>query len=111
MINKNCAEQESKIYQNLFIHQNLISCSPCSDAIIEMLGEDPDSSSLSHNLPPDKFYNPGSHISLKCIIRRYLIKNATVQDITNVSWKKNGVIIDLQTQERIRQACNLSPVL
>ena len=76
-----------------------------------MLGEESDPSS-AHSLPPDKFYNPGSDISLKCIIRRHLIKNATVQDITNVSWKKNGVIIDLQTQERIRQAENCpSPVL
>ena len=66
-----------------------------------MVGEESDPSS-SENLPPDKFYNPGSDISLKCIIRRHLIKNATVQDITNVSWKKAGVLIDLQTQERIR---------
>ena len=81
------------------------------DAIIEMLGEESDPSS-AHSLPPDKFYNPGSDISLKCIIRRHLIMNATVQDITNVSWKKNGVMIDLQTQERIRQAENCpSPVL
>jgi len=80
------------------------------DAIIEILGEELDSSSLSasENLPPDKFYNPGSHISLKCIIRRYLIKNATVQDITNVSWKKDGVLIDLQTQERISMGVEVS---
>jgi len=79
------------------------------DAIIEMLGEEADSSlSASENLPPDKFYNPGSHISLKCIIRRYLIKNATVQDITNVSWKKDGLLIDLQTQERISMGVEVS---
>ena len=72
-----------------------------SDAIIEMLGDDSDPSSPL-SLPPDKFYNPGSDILLKCIIRRHLIKNATVQDITNVSWKKDGVLINLQAQERIR---------
>jgi len=77
------------------------------DAILEMLGEDLDPSS-PQSLPPDKFYNPGSDISLKCIIRRHLIKNATVQDITNVSWKKDGVIIDLQTQERISMGVEVS---
>jgi len=80
------------------------------DAIIEMVGEEPDPSS-PQNLPPDKFYNPGSHISLKCIIRRHLIKNATVQDITNVSWKKDGILIDLQTQERISMGVEVSGFL
>ena len=55
------------------------------------------------NLYPDKFYNPGSDIFLKCFIRRYLISNATVKDTTNVSWKKDGILIDLQSMERIRQ--------
>ena len=76
---------------------------PCfPDAIIEMLSDQPaHSSALSH--PPDKFYNPGSTIFLKCIIRRHLIQNATIQDITNISWKKSKVLIDLQKQERIRK--------
>jgi len=80
------------------------------DAVIEMVGEESDPSS-SEDLPPDKFYNPGSDISLKCIIRRHLIKNATVQDITNVSWKKAGVLIDLQTQERISMGVEVSGFL
>ena len=48
-----------------------------------------------------RFYNPGSHISLNCVIRRRLIRNATVQDITNVTWKKDGEVLDLLSQERI----------
>ena len=67
-----------------------------------MFGEDMSTSSTAIN-HPKKFFNPGSAISLKCIIRRYLIKNATIQDITNVSWKKDKVLIDLQKQERIRK--------
>ena len=67
-----------------------------------MLEEDMSSSSRDI-FDPKKFYNPASMISLKCIIRRHLIKNATIQDITNVSWKKNKVIIDVQEQERIRK--------
>merc|ERR1712098_221719 len=34
-------------------------------------------------------------------IRRHLIHNATVKDITNISWKKDSIIIDLQSQERM----------
>jgi hypothetical protein len=70
--------------------------------MIQMLGEDMSSSSIdiSHL---KKFYNPGSMISLKCIIRCHLIKNATIQDITNVSWKRNKVLFDLHEQERIRK--------
>ena len=72
-----------------------------------MLGEESETP-LSQNRPPDKFFNPGSTISLKCIIRRHLIMNATVNEITNVTWKKNKVPIDLQMQERIRKVktCN-----
>ena len=51
----------------------------------------------------DKFFNPGSDIFLKCFIHRNLIHNATVKDITNVSWKKDGLLIDLQSQERMRK--------
>ena len=61
-------------------------------------------SSTTDNLPPNKFYNPGSTISLTCIIRRHLLHNATVNDLMNVSWKKDGELIDLQTEERIRKA-------
>ena len=64
-----------------------------------------ESVSSSHlSLPPEKFYNPGSTISLTCIIRRHLLHNATVNDLMNVSWKKDGELIDLQTEERIRKA-------
>ena len=70
-----------------------------------MLGEESETFS-SQNLPPDKFFNPGSTISLKCIIRRHIIKNATISEITNVTWKKNGLIIDLQMQERFRKVEN-----
>ena len=71
------------------------------DPIIEMVGED---SSTSEKFQRNKFYNPGSTISLTCIIRRHLIQNATVNDLMNVSWKKDGEHIDLQTEERIRKA-------
>ena len=63
---------------------------------------DEDILSTEPSLPPEKFYNPGSTISLRCIIRRHLVKNATIQDITNVNWKKNKVLIDLQEEERMR---------
>ena len=66
------------------------------------VGEDVSSSS-TNIFQPKKFYNPGSMISLKCIIRRHLIKNTSIHDIANVSWKKNKVLIDLQEQERIRK--------
>ena len=62
--------------------------------------------STSQNLPPNKYFIPGSTISLKCIIRHRLIKNATVNYITNVTWKKNGVIIELPLQDRIRKVIN-----
>ena len=67
-----------------------------------MLDEDISSSStdIFHQ---KKFYNPGSMISLKCIIQRHLVKNATINDIINVSWNKNKVLIDLQEQGRIRK--------
>jgi hypothetical protein len=71
-----------------------------------MLGEESETST-SQNLPPNKFFNPGSTISLKCIIRRHLIKNATINEITNVTWKKNKVPIELQMQERIRKVKKL----
>ena len=75
--------------------------------MIQMFGGDMSSSSTAIN-HPQKFFNPGSVISLKCIIRRYLIKNATIQDITNVSWKKDKVLIDLQKQEGIRKVFDYS---
>ena len=71
------------------------------------VGEDVSSSSTDI-FHPNKFYNPGSMISLKCIIRRHLIKNSTIHDITNVSWKKNKVLIDLQERERIRKVKTIS---
>ena len=62
-----------------------------------------DDQSSPPSLPPAKFFNPGSDISLKCIIRRHLIQNATVKEIANVSWKHNGILLDLQSTERIRK--------
>ena len=44
---------------------------------MEILGE-PEDPGLTRS-PPDKYYNPGSHIRLSCVIRRALITNATVQ--------------------------------
>ena len=44
-----------------------------SDALIEMVGDS--SVDSSPWLPPDKYYNPGSHITLKCIIRQQLCKH------------------------------------
>ena len=38
-----------------------------SDALIEMVGDS--DAALNPGVPPDKYYNPGSHIALKCIIR------------------------------------------
>lgn len=75
------------------------------DAMIEMVGDSVDSVA---GVPPDKYYNPGSHITLKCIIRRNLVKNATVQQITNVSWKKDGELLNLQTEERISMGVEVS---
>ena len=43
-----------------------------SDAIIEIVGDSVDGSSAVSG-PPDKFYNPGSHITLKCIIRDQIL--------------------------------------
>ena len=40
-----------------------------TDALIEMLGDSVDSVTGVASIPPDKYYNPGSHITLKCIIR------------------------------------------
>ena len=42
------------------------------DALIEMIG---DSIESVPGVPPDKYYNPGSHITLKCIIRQQLCKS------------------------------------
>ena len=39
-----------------------------SDAIIEIVDSNVDPEAVVET--PDKFYNPGSHISLKCIIRK-----------------------------------------
>ena len=38
-----------------------------SDAIIEIVGDSLDTEVVAGT--PDMFYNPGSHITLKCIIR------------------------------------------
>ena len=48
-----------------------------SDAIIEIVDSNVDPEALVE--PPDKFYNPGSHISLKCIIRKQKETNAIIQ--------------------------------
>jgi hypothetical protein len=69
-------------------------------AVIEIQGE-PAGPEAGATVVPDKYYNPGSHISLSCIIRRKLIRNATVQEITNVTWKKGGLPLDLHSEERV----------
>lgn len=43
------------------------------DALIEMVGDS--SVDSSPWVPPDKYYNPGSHITLKCIIRQQCSKH------------------------------------
>ena len=48
-----------------------------SDALIEMVGDS--SVDSSPWVPPDKYYNPGSHINLKCIIRQQLSKHKPEQ--------------------------------
>ena len=47
-----------------------------SDALIEMVGDS--SVDSSPWVPPDKYYNPGSHITLKCIIRQQLSKHTNL---------------------------------
>jgi len=68
------------------------------DAVMEIEAEPGD---LMAGRPPDKYYNPGSHIRLRCVVRRALIKNATVQDITHVTWRKGGEVLDLHSEERV----------
>ena len=72
-----------------------------------MLGEE-DGMPETPNFYPDKFFNPGSDIFLKCFILRHLIHNATVKEMANVSWKKDGVLLDLQSQERMRKVLLVS---
>ena len=52
-----------------------------------------DGRSILAQPPSCQFYNPGSDISLKCIIRRHLIQNAAVI----------GILLDLQSTEIIRK--------
>ena len=47
-----------------------------SDALIEMVGDS--SVDSSPWVPPDKYYNPGSHITLKCIIRQQRNKHTNL---------------------------------
>jgi len=68
------------------------------DAVMEIEAEPGD---LMAGRPPDKYYNPGSHIRLRCVVRRALIRNATVQDITHVTWRKGGEVLDLHSEERV----------
>ena len=35
-------------------------------------------------VPPDKYYNPGSHITLKCIIRQQLSKHINLNNIVHM---------------------------
>ena len=53
-----------------------------SDAIIEIVGDSLDTETVAGT--PDKFYNPGSHITLKCIIRiryQYAENNSKLSEI------------------------------
>ena len=59
--------------------------------------------STSEFSTPVKFYNPGSTISLTCLVRRYLIKNATVTEMTNLTWKKDETVLDVDQDERMRE--------
>ena len=61
-----------------------------------------DTSSSEDSLPT-KFYNPGSTISLTCIVRHSLIKNTTVTDMTNLTWKKDGVVVEVEEFNRMRK--------
>lgn len=47
-------------------------------------------------------------VLLALVPRRNLVRNATVQQITNVAWKKDGELIDLQTEERISMGVEVS---
>ena len=59
--------------------------------------------STSEDSLPTKFYNPGSTISLTCIVRHSLIKNTTVTEMTNLTWKKDKVVVEIEENERMRK--------
>ena len=56
-----------------------------SDALIEMVGDS--DAALNPGVPPDKYYNPGSHIALKCIIRNadHISQNSITRSKTSAS--------------------------
>ena len=59
-----------------------------SDALIEMVGDS--DAALNPGVPPDKYYNPGSHIALKCIIR-----NTDHISQNSVAWSNTYIFIKL----------------
>ena len=67
-----------------------------SDAIIEIVGDSLDTEVVAG--PPDKFYNPGSHITLKCIIRiRYQPTENNSKLVWNI-WETFGIQNMIQTR-------------
>ena len=45
----------------------------------------------------DKYYNPGSHIQLNCVVRR-----RTETGLPQITWWKDGAILDLKKRDEIR---------
>ena len=71
-----------------------------SESLIEMMVEE--DTSISEDALLTKFYNPGSTISLTCLVRHYLIKNATVTEMTNLTWQKDRLVLEVEIDERMR---------
>ena len=56
-----------------------------------MVGDSVESVPGHPGVPPDKYYNPGSHITLKCIIRNQLIANSFIE--VNPSNIENRILL------------------
>ena len=46
----------------------------------------------------DRYFNPGSTISLKCLVKRDVVVN----NMWEVDWAKNGKILDIYKRKSIR---------
>ena len=46
----------------------------------------------------DRYFNPGSTISLKCLVKREVVVN----NMWEVDWAKNGKILDIYKRKSIR---------
>ena len=57
---------------------------------------------VTSNVPADKYFNPGSSIRLQCIIRRNLLKNISIQDLTNIAWFNGNRTLDVESDPRLR---------